>query len=98
MIQIRSGVFETNSSSTHSMTVCMKSDFERFKNGEMLFQYYKDKFVETESIPQDDIDSDRYLTYDQWCSKESGLESFMETFKTPNGEEIIIFGEYGYDG
>lgn len=34
MRQIRSGVFETNSSSTHSLTLCMKSDFDKWKKGE----------------------------------------------------------------
>ena len=32
--QIRRGVFETNSSSTHSITMCMKSDYDRWSNGE----------------------------------------------------------------
>jgi hypothetical protein len=30
--QIRRGVFETNSSSTHSMTMMMKSDYEKWHN------------------------------------------------------------------
>lgn len=34
--QIRRGVFETNSSSTHSLTMCLKSDYDRWKNGEVL--------------------------------------------------------------
>ena len=36
--QIRRGVFETNSSSTHSLTMMMKSDYERWKN-EKLYLY-----------------------------------------------------------
>lgn len=35
MIQIRQGVFETNSSSTHSITIAPESDFNRWKNGEV---------------------------------------------------------------
>ena len=31
--QIRRGVFETNSSSTHSITMCMKSDYDRWEEG-----------------------------------------------------------------
>ena len=34
--QIRKGVFETNSSSTHSLVMCLKSDFDRWNNGEVL--------------------------------------------------------------
>ena len=36
--QIRQGVFETNSSSTHSLTMMMKSDYERWHN-EKLYLY-----------------------------------------------------------
>jgi hypothetical protein len=39
--QIRRGVFETNSSSTHSLTMMMKSDYERWeKEGLYLFNGY----------------------------------------------------------
>ena len=34
--QIRCGVFETNSSSTHSLTMCLKSDYDRWTKGEVL--------------------------------------------------------------
>lgn len=38
MRQIRHGVFETNSSSTHSITMMMKSDYDRWHN-EKLYLY-----------------------------------------------------------
>ena len=37
MKQIRRGVFETNSSSTHSITMCMESDFIAWESGEVYF-------------------------------------------------------------
>ena len=33
---IRQGVFESNSSSTHSLTMCMKSDYDKWCNGELV--------------------------------------------------------------
>ena len=36
--QIRRGVFETNSSSTHSLTMMMKNDYDRWHN-EKLYMY-----------------------------------------------------------
>jgi hypothetical protein len=33
---IRVGVFETNSSSTHSITMCSKEEYDKWENGEML--------------------------------------------------------------
>lgn len=34
--QIRKGVFETNSSSTHSLVMCLKSDYDKWEHGEVL--------------------------------------------------------------
>ena len=45
--QIRYGVFETNSSSTHSLTMCSKDDFDKWKNGELfLFNGYNGFYFE----------------------------------------------------
>ncbi len=47
--QIRTGVFETNSSSTHSLTVYKKSDWDEFKKGEKLLDDWKNRcFTKTE--------------------------------------------------
>jgi hypothetical protein len=40
--QIRNNVFETNSSSVHSMTICMKEDFDKWCKGETLRSDYGD--------------------------------------------------------
>lgn len=36
-IQVRSGVFETNSSSVHTVTLCTENQFNRWKNREDLY-------------------------------------------------------------
>ena len=44
MIQIRRNVFETNSSSTHSLTLCSKTDYDKWAAGEVLLcEHYKIK-------------------------------------------------------
>ena len=35
MIQIRQNIFETNSSSTHSLCICREDEFDKWKNGEV---------------------------------------------------------------
>jgi len=41
---IRIGVFETNSSSTHSITMCSKDEYKKWSNGEILLNNsYKNK-------------------------------------------------------
>lgn len=45
MLQIRRNVFETNSSSTHSITMCSKDDYDRWAHGEVYlneYWWYKD--------------------------------------------------------
>ncbi len=37
MKQIRHGVFETNSSSTHSITMCLNDDYRKWERGEVFF-------------------------------------------------------------
>lgn len=41
-IQIRQGVFETNSSSTHSITMCESSSFNKWKDGELYINLDKE--------------------------------------------------------
>lgn len=37
IFQVRQGVFETNSSSTHTLTICSKDDFDKWKRGEVFW-------------------------------------------------------------
>ena len=98
--QIRFGVFETNSSSTHSLCICTKEEFDKWVNGEVLYEHHwsGDNFVE---IPKDyEENPDEYedlQTYEQW-SEDEYLEYYEESYTTPSGDEIIVFGKYGYEG
>ena len=48
--QIRRGVFETNSSSTHSLTMCSGEEYNKWERGEVLYWREKDKFGTKEEI------------------------------------------------
>lgn len=90
--QIRRGVFETNSSSTHSITMCSKEEYAKWKNGELLINW-NDKFVEaTEENKQDEENK----TYDEYWD-ECEFETYEDSYTTKNGEEVIAFGYYGMD-
>lgn len=131
--QIRRGVFETNSSSTHSLTICLKSDYDKWESEELLlfkgwdWGYPEDKkpeknhfytkeeaiaFEKANKYPPDEdfnwddedevmdmlhdngwFDSDYYRN--NYCNK---YETFEEDLIMPNGEGIVAFGYYGYDG
>ena len=44
--QIRRGVFETNSSSVHSLTMCSFDEFDKWVRGEVMFDTYNHKLVD----------------------------------------------------
>lgn len=93
--QIRHGVFETNSSSTHSLTMCSEEEYNAWIAGDILFDDWCEEFVKPSEI--DDDDENRYMTYNEyWNSRD--LETFEQTYTTKGGEKIIAFGEYGYNG
>lgn len=95
--QIRRGVFETNSSSVHSLTMCTQSDYDRWKNGELIYDYWDGKL-----IPIDELDDDyyegRYYTYDRFNDYECfNFETYERDFTTDSGETVVGFGYYGHD-
>ena len=53
MRAVRRGTFETNSSSTHSITMCMESDYEKWKNGEMYWHRWNDELVSKEEVEKE---------------------------------------------
>lgn len=56
-IQVRQSVFETNSSSTHSLSTFNKNDWERFKKGEMVISNYPEtsKLIDINEIDKNKI-------------------------------------------
>lgn len=92
-IQIRQGVFETNSSSVHSLTICSKSEYELWKKGALLYDRWNDKLV----LKTNDMNSDEYhQTYEQFWSNYD-FENFKYDYITKGGEEVVAFGYYGHD-
>ena len=52
--QIRRNIFETNSSSTHSLTMCSEEEFEQWKNGKVLFDEDGETFVKASELSNKD--------------------------------------------
>lgn len=50
---VRRGTFETNSSSTHSITMCKESDFDKWKNGEMYWDRWNESLVSKEEVEKE---------------------------------------------
>ena len=98
--QIRRGVFETNSSSVHSLTMCMESDFNKWVTGELVWSRWGDELVPITDEIKKSIEEDEreYLTYEQFNDYDYiDYETFEDSYTTPNGETVKSFGYYGHD-
>ena len=96
--QIRRRVFETNSSSTHSLTMCSEEEFEQWKNGELLFdEWGSESFVKANSLSDDDkkYAAQDYENHKDEFSKDwSDLsESAKEKYYTKYAKENNIANE-----
>lgn len=63
--QIRWGVFETNSSSVHSLTICDADTFKKWENGELLYNQWNDEFIKSITELSDDQKEDAKTSYMQ---------------------------------
>lgn len=87
--QIRFGVFETNSSSVHSLTIVSKEEFEKFKNDELRMSWRRNL------IPSTDEEFDEADTFDSYGED---YEWFESNYTTKSGDEVVAFGYSGYNG
>ena len=95
MIQIRRGIFETNSSSVHSLTFISDADWEKFTSGEYVFDTWEDKIV----LPSEVEPS--ACCHMLWYDKPNNYYEFDYEFtstKLPDGGHANYICYYGYDG
>ena len=113
MIQVRKNVFETNSSSTHSLVMAVKSDFDKWENGEVYYcewawgdlkeKFESGKFYSVEEVDAyyeakgEERESDCFVTYEEFC-EEDYLEVSEYSYTTPGGEVVRACAKYGYNG
>ena len=101
MIQIRQGVFETNSSSTHALAICTQKEWDKLQSGEYLVNEWGINDIISKDDPKAINDPDdwnsRYITYDELYDIKD-FEFFNRHFKTPSGDEMVAWGYFGYDG
>lgn len=71
MLQIRRDVFETNSSSIHSLIIMEDDDFHDWEDGSKYYDFDKGRFYTInevqDMITQDDIDPDDEDDWIEWC-------------------------------
>lgn len=127
MLKIRTGTFETNSSSTHAFCLCLKADYNAWREGKMLFdknrktgkylvttedasnyckqhyEYYEEELAEDLADGEGELYTLReygFYTFEDYCSQEesNAEEQEFAELTTPNGDTVVSFWYYGYDG
>lgn len=103
-VQYRNNVFETNSSSTHSLSICTQNEWEDFMHGKTLYSKEEEKFVPVSEVEKKLLDYDEeereyILTRDYWDFESFGGDMEMMTAKytTSSGETVVAYGYFGYD-
>ena len=93
MRTIRIGTFETNSSSTHSITMCMESDFLKWKNGEMYWNRWNEELVPKETVEEE------FLKENTGVSKEDpDFKDKLEEYLNDDDKTYYTYEEFNdYD-
>lgn len=92
-INIRNSVFETNSSSTHAVSICDKNVYLQWIKGEVKYNPILDLFLKTEEADEYNINNFNK----QDCCGNFNLELMLdEDFKNPTIIEILLANKF-YD-
>lgn len=90
MIQIRNGVFETNSSSTHTLQIVSAEEYRKLEKEELLLNRYTKELATLEEAIEHSVKS-----YNRW---NSGKRMTVEDLKSYSSDELMEFvldcGEY----
>lgn len=97
-IQIRSNVFETNSSSVHSMVMCSGSEYDKWAAGETYLDMCNDVFVPVDEINKKMLeDYDKHLTNNKIDINEEGFNK-EEDFEEYKREWLRESDCYSFEG
>ena len=109
---IRQGVFETNSSSVHTLTMCSVKELEQWKKGEILFRPFPENFcpidkIDPKEIYSKDLENDadyddalRDTMYHDYSSYFDYVENCLEyeSFEYKQTIEGVEVACFGYHG
>lgn len=93
--QIRKGLFETNSSSCHTLTICTEEEYEDFKNGKLFYDNWYGKITDEKFNYDADRENMTYEEYEDYLGEWE--DDFVQRFTTPSGDNMVAFGYYGHD-
>lgn len=98
---IRCGVFETNSSSVHSLSFCTDDEWNDWRDGKTVWDRWEHEFIPVTLEIEQKMERDKYSPYytmdDFFSWGRMDYETFDKEYTTKNGEVIHAFGYFGHD-
>lgn len=107
MKQVRRMTFETNSSSTHSITICSQETYDKWRDGKVLFGDWNQDFIEADELTPCDYEEAeaRYESckgkyYKSWNElsaeeqKEYTTEYVLRNKKKKDYDEYLTYDEW----
>lgn len=81
-ISIRRSVFETNSSSTHSLSVCSKTDFDKWIAGELIADMSRWDLELQKFLTPEEAKKEAFSRYqEEYCYSQEEMEKFYQSDK-----------------
>ena len=99
--QIRSGVFETNSSTVNTLTIMSLDEYKdymsKWHDSNWVWDTFAEQWVNVNEIP--DKYHDKYRYYENPCEREfTYFEKETTEYTTEHGDKVVAVSIYGYDG
>lgn len=106
MRQIRRGVFETNSSSTHSITICPQETYDKWLNGTALYDDLNNDFIEAEELTPYDYEQagqqyEKYKGkyYKNWdelseAERKDYTSAYVLKNKNHYGQDLLTYADW----
>jgi hypothetical protein len=90
MINIRYNLFETNSSSVHTLVLCSEEDYDQFKNGQKLFDFFSDSLITMDEA----IEHLKYSLGEEYIEELLLEEDKAEFLEILENEDMLLYEDY----
>lgn len=95
MRKVRRAMFETNSSMIHSLCIVTEDEFNKFEDGELIYDRWDEELVDASKVNLDEDDECRYWTKEDYGG--DWFETSYYRFTTPSGDKMAAMCYYGHD-
>lgn len=85
MKTVRTGCFETNSSSSHSLHIFTREEWDKFENGKLLYNLYEHILTPIEQVSEDNPD---YVNFEDL--ENDYRDVLIESYKKDNVDIEIV--------